>query len=54
MEIKICEEFLQRIFIAKRPPENGWVGEFLILATDQLAGGALGEDAFAGCTLCCR
>jgi serine/threonine-protein kinase len=29
-------------------------GEFLILATDQLAGGALGEDAFAGCTLCCR
>ncbi len=31
MESKICEEFLQTIFIAKRPPENGWCGEFAVI-----------------------
>jgi hypothetical protein len=50
----IRPEFLQTIFIANRPPVNVWEGEFCVFVTDRLAGGTLGKDAFAGCSLRCR
>lgn len=42
----IRAKFLQTIFIAKRPPKNGWGGEFAVItACNALTGGDRDADA---------
>jgi hypothetical protein len=42
----IRAKFLQTIFIAKRPPKNGWGGEFAVItACNPLTGGDRDADA---------
>ena len=44
----IRSEFLQTIFIAKKPPENGWGGEFAVItACNPLTSGDRDSDAVA-------
>ena len=42
----IRAKFLQTIFIAKRPPKNGWAGEFAVItACNPVTGGDRDADA---------
>jgi hypothetical protein len=42
----IRSEFLQTIFIAKKPPENGWCGEFAVItACNPFTAGERSSDA---------
>jgi hypothetical protein len=49
----IRAKFLQTIFIAKRPPKNGWGGEFAVItACNPLTGGDRNADAVETAKLC--